>query len=73
MDGGADGLVLIRRLLSQAVQNLAPEGLLLLEIEATQGSVMLSLAHEYFPQAQINLLTDLAGHDRLIRIETSSE
>jgi release factor glutamine methyltransferase len=70
LDGGSDGLNLIRRLLPQAVQNLASEGLLLLEIENTQGKAALILAQEFFPQAQIDLLSDLAGHDRLIRIET---
>ena len=73
LDGGPDGLSLIRRLLPQAVQNLASEGLLLLEIEHTQGQAVLNLAQKFFPQAQINLLPDLAGHDRLIRIETFTE
>ena len=70
LDGGPDGLRLIRRLLSKAANFLASEGLVLLEIEATQGEVASSLAGEYFPRAQIELLPDLAGHDRLIRIET---
>ena len=73
LDGGPDGLNLIRRLLPQAVQNLTSEGLLLLEIENTQGQAALKLAQEYFPQAQIDLLPDLAGHDRIIRIETFIE
>ena len=73
LDGGTDGLSLIRRLLPQAVQNLFSEGLLLLEIENTQGQAALNLTREFFPHAQINLLPDLAGHDRLIRIKTSSD
>ncbi len=70
LDGGPDGLNLIRKLLPQAVRNLSAEGLLLLEIENSQGQSALILAREYFPEAQIDLLPDLAGHDRLIRIET---
>lgn len=70
LDGGPDGLHLIRRLLPRAARVLAPEGLVLLEIEATQGGAVLSLAGEFFPKAQIELLPDFAGHDRLIRIET---
>jgi release factor glutamine methyltransferase len=70
LDGGPDGLELIRRLLPQAARNLAPEGLLLLEIEATCGAVAQNLAREFFPEARIDLLPDWAGHDRLIRIET---
>ncbi len=73
LDGGPDGLSLIRRLLPQAVQNLSSEGLLLLEIENTQGKAALSLSREFFPQAKITLIPDLAGHDRLIRIETFSK
>jgi len=73
LDGGPDGLNLIGKLLPQAVHNLSPEGMLLLEIEATQGKAALELAHEIFPEAQIDLLPDLAGHDRLIRIETFAE
>ena len=69
LDGGKDGLHLIRRLLPQAARILTPGGLVLLEIEATQGEVALSLASEFFPRANIELLSDLAGHDRLIRIE----
>jgi release factor glutamine methyltransferase len=37
LDGGPDGLDLIRRLLDRAPESLAPDGLLLLEIEASQG------------------------------------
>ena len=70
LDGGPDGLHLIRRLLPQAARILDPVGLVLLEIEATQGEAVLSLARAFFPKAQIELLPDLAGHDRLVRIET---
>jgi release factor glutamine methyltransferase len=68
LDGGVDGLNLIRRLLSEAPQRLEPGGLLLLEIDASQGISALALAQEVFPQADVQLLPDLAGCDRLIRI-----
>ncbi|MFC1996080.1 peptide chain release factor N(5)-glutamine methyltransferase [Chloroflexota bacterium] len=70
LDGGPDGLSLIRRLLPQAFRVLSSKGLLLLEIEATQGKTGVNLAREYFPEAQVDLLPDLAGRNRLIRIET---
>lgn len=70
LDGGSDGLGLIRRLLPQAFHSLSSDGLLLLEIEAAQGKAVIDLALETFPEAQIDLLPDLAGHDRLVRIET---
>lgn len=69
LDGGPDGLNTIRELLKQAPQYLAPKGLLLLEIDASQGIAALCLAQEAFPKAHVKLLPDLVGHDRLIRIE----
>lgn len=68
LDGGPDGLDLIRRLLPQAARSLAPEGLLLLEIEHTQGEAALTLARRHYPHAEITLLSDLAGHDRLLKV-----
>ena len=70
LDGGEDGLDLIRRLFPQAVLNLVSGGLLLLEIEANQGRTAIKLAREYFPDSEIALIQDLAGRDRLIRIQT---
>jgi len=68
LDGGADGLDVIRRLLAEAPRRLSPGGLILLEIEASQGAKVLSLAHDAFTEAKINLHQDLAGRDRLIEI-----
>ncbi len=69
LDGGADGLEVIRRLLAEAPQLLAPSGMMLLEIEASQGTAVLSLAYDTFEQAEIHLHQDLAGHDRLLEIQ----
>jgi len=69
LDGGADGLQLIRRLLAQAQTRLAPGGLLLLEIEATQGGAALRLAQRAFPAARVTLRRDLRGLPRLVRVE----
>ncbi len=70
LDGGPDGLDLIRRLLTQAPPLLNPGGMVLLEIEAGQGQKSTELAHEAFPDAHINIKRDLAGHHRLMMIET---
>ena len=72
LDGGPDGLALIRRLLRQTPAHLAPGGLLLLEIESSQGPAALLLAQEAFPRARVDLLQDLAGLDRLVRVELVS-
>jgi len=69
LDGGPDGLSLIRRLLSQAPRFLAPHGLLLLEIEYRQGVAVLELARQAFPCANIQLHQDLHGLDRLVAIQ----
>ncbi|GAB4504192.1 MAG: peptide chain release factor N(5)-glutamine methyltransferase [Anaerolineales bacterium] len=69
LDGGADGLAMIRRLLKMAPTRLFPGGMMLLEIEASQGMAVLSLAYDYFHAAKISLSKDLAGHDRLLQIE----
>ena len=70
LDGGPDGLRLVRRLLRQAPSHLAPGGLLLVEIEANQGQAVLDLARDAFPAAEIALLPDLAGKDRLLCIQS---
>jgi release factor glutamine methyltransferase len=69
LDGGADGLNSIRQLLLDAPKCLEPSGLLLLEIDSSQGVSALALSQEAFPHGSVHLLEDLAGHARLIRIE----
>jgi release factor glutamine methyltransferase len=69
LDGGIDGMALIRRILQELPNRLIPSGLLLMEIEASEGSSVLSLARSVFPEARINLHKDLAGHDRLLEVQ----
>jgi release factor glutamine methyltransferase len=69
LDGGPDGLDLIRLLLAQAVGALAANGLALLEIEATQGAAAAALARSHFPGAEVSVVRDLAGRDRLVRMQ----
>jgi release factor glutamine methyltransferase len=68
LDGGEDGLDLLRRLMEISPAWLSPNGLILLEIEATQGMAALSLARDAFAETQISLSKDLAGRDRLLQI-----
>ena len=68
LDGGADGLAILRRLLRIAPTWLAPNGMILLEIEASQGMPAVSLAYDAFDSAEIHLHKDLAGRDRLVEI-----
>jgi len=70
LDGGPDGLDLIRGLLAQAPPLLRSGGLMLLEIEAGQGEQSRELARSAFPQAEVTVRRDLAGHHRLLSIQT---
>ena len=69
LDGGPDGLVLIRRLLEQAPSRLATPGLLLLEMGADQGPAVLALAQTTFPEASARIIKDYAGLDRVVWID----
>jgi release factor glutamine methyltransferase len=69
LDGGSDGLALIRRLLEQAPSHMAKPGLLLLEIGADQGEAARAAAQAAFGQAaQISLRKDLSGLDRVLHV-----
>ncbi len=72
LDGGDDGIELIARLVTQARTRLAAGGMMLLEVEATAGGECLPLVTHAFPQAKVELLPDLAGLDRLIRLENTA-
>ncbi len=69
LDGGGDGLDLIRRLLEQIPQVAQPGALVLLEIGAGQGVAALTLAQQALQPRRAELLLDYAGLDRIIRVE----
>jgi release factor glutamine methyltransferase len=73
LDGGKDGLSLICKFLNRAPYSIAPGGLILLEIEANQGSQVVDLARESFPRAAIEVQSDLAGSDRLLVIQVPKD
>ena len=70
LDGGAEGVIWISRFLERAPFALASGGYILLEIEASQGSLVAGLAQTAFPQAEVRVLPDLSGRDRLVSIQT---
>ena len=69
LDGGPDGLDLIRRFFSQAPRYVKPDGWLLLEIGATQGQAVSALARQAFPLAAVSLHRDYAGLTRIAEIQ----
>ena len=72
LDGGEDGLDLIGKLLKLAPSYITVDGLILLEIEASQGQAVAGLAAAAFPEAGVSVLKDLAGLDRLVRIDLAA-
>jgi release factor glutamine methyltransferase len=66
LDGGPDGLAIFRRLFDMAAERIAPGGTLLLEIGAGQADVLRSMAG---PGAPVAVERDLAGMERVVRIE----
>jgi len=68
LTSGVDGLDAIRRLLAQAVQRVRPGGLILIEIGGRQGDTAQALAQAAFPQASVQVLPDLAGKARVLKI-----
>lgn len=71
LDGGADGLDLIRALLADAPRTLAPGGALGLEIDPSQAAAVAALGAAAFPGARVTVLPDLAGWARHVVIETA--
>jgi release factor glutamine methyltransferase len=71
LDGGPDGLGLIRRLLATAGSHLRPNSVILIEIGASQGAAVTTLARKHLGQASVQLVQDYAGLDRLVVIETA--
>lgn len=69
LDGGADGLRLFRQLFDKIKQFELEPALILFEIEETLGQESVTLCQNAFPKGKIELLQDLSGRDRLIRIE----
>ena len=68
LDGGADGLDLIRRLLAQAENKLKSHGIILLEMDPDQVPVVAELAVQHFPKGSTDVEQDLAGMDRILVI-----
>ena len=66
LDGGRDGLDLIRRLLAALPGRTAPGATVLLEIGAGQSDVVSALAPA---GASVSIRADLAAVDRVVRIE----
>ena len=70
LDGGEDGLVFYRAILRDYPKLLRPGGLMLLEIGYDQGDALKSLCAEHLPEAEVEILRDLGGNERVVVIKT---
>jgi release factor glutamine methyltransferase len=70
LEGGSSGLDLVSEMLEQSQTRLLPQGAIFIEIGWQQGQAVKQLAKHYFPMADVTLIADYAGHDRIVSICT---
>ncbi len=68
LDGGPDGLDLVRRMLAQAPEKLNSPGIILLELDPEQFPAAKAVALQHFPDAEITAEQDLSHRDRIMVI-----
>ncbi len=73
LDGGEEGLDLIRALLSDAPRVVSDGGVLGLELDPRQRAAVIDLATQAFPGSGITVLPDLAGLDRHVIVQTAQD
>ncbi len=71
LDGGDDGLDLVRALLASAPGALRDGGVLLCELEPSQMAEAQAAASVAFPEARMLAAHDLAGRERVLVVETA--
>ena len=68
LDGGADGMDVVKRLCVQAKDRLHPAGCLLLEIGSGHSQRISDILQELYPVATIKILPDLSGIARVVSL-----
>jgi release factor glutamine methyltransferase len=71
LDGGIKGTEMIAKLCRQAKGRLSDDGTMLLEIGAGQAKAISSLWHHLFPDGATEVLADLSGIERVVRLSLS--
>ena len=69
LDGGYDGLELIKKLLFQAVDKMSNPSVILFEIDADQAAEAVKSSQQFFPSAIITVLKDLSNNERAVLLE----
>ena len=70
LDGGEDGLEVIRHLIEQAPSKLKAGGCLMVEISPEQLEAVCEIAKARFPVADISYANDLLGLSRCVIVST---
>jgi release factor glutamine methyltransferase len=68
LDGGPDGLAVVRRLLARLPESLLPSGVALLEIGGDQAAAMAATVREALPDWACQIEEDLGGLPRVARL-----
>ena len=68
LDGGQDGLDVVRRMMQQAQHAISGDGVILLEMDPDQADPLRRMGESLFPGAEISILKDLAGLDRVFTL-----
>lgn len=68
LDGGEDGFELYRELFEQINQKGLKPSLIIGEIDYTHGELAINEAQQYFPEAKVEVKTDLACKQRILLI-----
>lgn len=71
LDGGPDGLDVVRDLLRAIPKSLRRPGAFLMELGSTQGPATHALAEHLLPGATVSIHRDLAGLDRVLLAEVA--
>ena len=66
LDGGEDGLEVVRELLPQALARLRKGGGLMVELFHTHGNQVRALAGRLLPEGSLRVVRDMAGRERVL-------
>ena len=72
LDGGSDGLAVIKRLLQQAPSYVKTNGRVLIEIGDNQSDNVVALARNSFHGSEISVHSDLSGLPRVVSISSGA-
>lgn len=71
LSGGPDGMRYIQALINQLPTHIFSPALILLEIQYDQAAPLKAAIKELIPCAKVNVVPDLAGLDRMIKVEVA--